>query len=126
MPPLRNTINSRKLLIRQRHRLKIRLNTSRIRALRKNHISPPQSPSNQHLRQRTALPLRNPIQRRVLRHPLPRGRDLVLGPQRRVGFHDDVVGLAVLDDFGVWEEGVDFDLVDVGFYLCGFGEGFEA
>ena len=93
MPPLRHTFNSRELLIRQLHRLKIRFNTSRIRALRKNYISPPQPPGNQHLRQRTALTLRNPIQRSILRHPLPRGRDLVLGPQRRVGFHDDVVRL---------------------------------
>jgi hypothetical protein len=84
--------------------ISILLDPTRRHTLRQRHKPLLQTPAQQNLRPRLAMPLRDLLQGRVFRPLTPN--------QGTVRFDDDVAGVAPIDDVVTWEPGVQFPLSD--------------
>lgn len=122
MPSLGDLVDGLEVGIAELDVLEIAVDPRRGGALGQDDVTPLQSPRDQDLRQRVVPFLRDVDEGLVGVDLLPRRRDLVLRPQRRVGGGHDVVLEAELDEVVVGQERVDFDLVDLGLDLGEFEE----
>ena len=123
MAALSNLVHSLEISVAELDALEVGHNTLGVGALGEHNVAAAETPGNQDLGQGVAALLGNLVQGLVLADLLASGGDLVLGAQRGVGLGQDVLGETVVDELGVGEEGVDFDLVDVRLDLGELGHG---
>ena len=126
MPSLRNLLHTLKVLLAELGDLPVALDAAGRRALGQDNVSALQTPCKQDLSEIVTAALRNLVKALVLADRLAGAGDLVLGAERRVGGGQDVILQAELNELLVGEEGVDFDLVDVGLDLGDLQELLEA
>ena len=113
-----NLLDSVKVLLAQLGDEPVALDALGGGALGQDDVAALEAPCEQHLCEVVAAALGHLVELCVCAHLLAGAGHLVLGAERRVGGHHDVVVLAELDELRVGQEGVDLDLVDHGLDLC--------
>lgn len=110
-----NSVNLGVVLLAELIVLEVALDTARSGRLGENGVTTLDSPGDKSLGQGVSRALSNLVQGLVLGDLLSSSGDLVLGSEGRVGNEENVLGLAVVEELLVGEEGVDLDLVGSGF-----------
>lgn len=114
---LSNLVDSSELLLSKLEVLEVALNTGWVRRLGQDSVATLETPGNEDLSKGSIGLLCDLEECGVCRNFLAGAWDLILGPEGRVGLDENVVLLAVLDDFVVGKEGMNLDLVDRGRHL---------
>lgn len=114
MTPLGDLIYGFKLLVGEGDEFGVALNTRGVGALGQHGVAATQAPGNEDLGEGDAFFVGDGVELGVRRDLLAGAGDLVLRAERRVSDGDDVVRQAEVDELGVGEERVNFDLVDSG------------
>lgn len=117
MPSVGDLLDGVKVGLAQLGDEPVALDALRGGALGQDNVAALETPCEQNLRKVVAASLGNFVELGVGANLLAGAGNLVLGAERGVGGDENVVFLAVLDELGVGEEGVDFDLVDHGLDL---------